>query len=106
MKPDGAIWGSLLQACRVHGNVELGEFVARQLFELEPKNPGGYVLLSNIYAGAGRWDDVARIRTRLNEKGMKKIPGDEEWKEGALSHHSEKLAIAYGLISNKPRDDN
>ncbi|KAF8370236.1 hypothetical protein HHK36_031727 [Tetracentron sinense] len=55
MKPDGAIWGSLLQACRVHGNVELGEFVARQLFELEPKNPGGYVLLSNIYAGAGRW---------------------------------------------------
>ncbi|KAL6221502.1 hypothetical protein ACLB2K_004898 [Fragaria x ananassa] len=27
---------------------------------------------------------------------------DEEWKEGVLSHHSEKLAIAFGLISTKP----
>ncbi|PPD87190.1 hypothetical protein GOBAR_DD15895 [Gossypium barbadense] len=155
MKPDGAIWGSLLGACRVHKRVELGESVAKHLFELEPENPGVYVLLSNIYAGAGRWDDVARIRTLLNNKGMKKVPGcssievdrvvheflvsdkvhprckeiydmlnevdtllekagfvpdtsevlqdiDEEWKEGALSHHSEKLAIAFGLISTKP----
>ncbi|KAH7572387.1 hypothetical protein JRO89_XS04G0247400 [Xanthoceras sorbifolium] len=155
MKPDGAIWTSLLGACRDHGRVELGESVAKHLFELEPENPGAYVLLSNIYAGAGRWDDVARIRTRLNDKGMKKVPGcssievdsvvheflvgdkvhpqskeiykmldeidtllekygfvpdtsevlydmDEEWKEGALSYHSEKLAIAFGLISTKP----
>ncbi|KAG2718716.1 hypothetical protein I3760_03G232300 [Carya illinoinensis] len=155
MEPDGAIWGSLLGACRVHGRVELGEYVAEHLFELEPENPGAYVLLSNIYAGAGRWDDVARVRTRLKDKGMKKVPGctsievdsvvheflvggklhplskdiyemleeidkllemagfvpdtsevlydmDEEWKEGALSHHSEKLAIAFGLISTKP----
>lgn len=155
MKPDGAIWGSLLGACRLHGRVEMGEFVAQHIFELEPENPGAYVLLSNIYAGAGRWDDVARIRTILHNKGMKKVPGctsievdnmvhqflvgdrahpmskdiylmleeidrllglsgfvpdtsevlhdmDEEWKEGALSHHSEKLAIAFGLISTKP----
>lgn len=155
MKPDGAIWGSLLGACRDHGRVELGELVAERLFKLEPDNPGAYVLLSNIYAGAGKWDDVARIRTRLNDRGMKKVPGcttievdnvvheflvgdkvhpqsediykmleevdrqlkvfgfvadtsevlydmDEEWKEGALSHHSEKLAIAFGLISTKP----
>ncbi|XWS70672.1 hypothetical protein CRYUN_Cryun03dG0066900 [Craigia yunnanensis] len=27
---------------------------------------------------------------------------DEEWKEGALSHHSKKLAIAFGLISTQP----
>nr|XP_023916380.1 pentatricopeptide repeat-containing protein At1g08070, chloroplastic [Quercus suber] len=155
MKPDGAIWSSLLGACRVHGRVELGEYVAEHLFELEPDNPGAYVLLSNIYAGAGRWDDVARIRNRLTNMGMKKVPGctsievdgvvhefvvsdkvhplrkdvykmldeidrllevagfvpdtsevlrdiDEEWKEGALSQHSEKLAIAFGLISTKP----
>nr|KYP51132.1 Pentatricopeptide repeat-containing protein At1g08070 family [Cajanus cajan] len=155
MEPDGAIWGSLLNACRIHGQVELGEYVAERLFELEPENAGAYVLLSNIYAGAGRWDDVARIRTKLNDKGMKKVPGctsieidgvvheflvgdkfhpqcesiyrmldevdrlleetgfvpdtsevlydmDEEWKEGALSQHSEKLAIAFGLISTKP----
>ncbi|XP_050870717.1 pentatricopeptide repeat-containing protein At1g08070, chloroplastic [Lathyrus oleraceus] len=155
MEPDGAIWGSLLSACKAHGHVELGEYVAERLFQLEPKNAGAFVLLSNIYAGAGKWDDVARIRTRLNDKGMKKVPGctsividgivheflvgdkfhpeckniykmldevdklleengfvpdtsevlydmDEEWKEGALSHHSERLAIAFGLISTKP----
>ena len=54
MKPDGAIWGSLFGACRVHKRVELGESVAKHRFELEPENPGAYVLLSNIYAGAGR----------------------------------------------------
>lgn len=26
---------------------------------------------------------------------------EEEWKEGALRHHSEKLAIAFGLIRTK-----
>ncbi|KAL2927406.1 hypothetical protein RDABS01_028510 [Bienertia sinuspersici] len=155
MEPDGAIWGSLLAACKLHKKVEMAEKVASHLFELEPTNPGPYVLLSNIYAGASRWDDVAKIRTKLNDLGMKKVPGctlieidsivheflvgdklhpqseaiyemldevdrllalnghvpdtsevlydmDEDWKEGALSHHSERLAIAYGLISTKP----
>ncbi|GKV06409.1 hypothetical protein SLEP1_g18307 [Rubroshorea leprosula] len=155
MNPDSVIWGSLLGACRVHRRVAYAESVAKHLFELQPENHGAYILLSNIYAGAGRWDDVARIRTLLNDKGMKKVPGcssievdsfvheflvgdrvhpqskeiyemldeidarlekagfvpdtsevlydmDEEWKEGALSHHSEKLAIAFGLISTKP----
>ncbi|KAK9706126.1 hypothetical protein RND81_07G105600 [Saponaria officinalis] len=140
MKPDGAIWGSLLASCKLHNKIELAEKVANYLFEIEPNNPGPYIVLSNIYAKASRWDDVARIRTRLNDRGMKKIPGctsievgnivheflvsdklhpqsadiyemldevdrvlakhghvpdtsevlydmDEEWKEGALSHH-------------------
>ncbi|KAG9152909.1 hypothetical protein Leryth_012538 [Lithospermum erythrorhizon] len=75
MKPDGAIWGSLLGACRIHGNLELGKSVADKLFKLEPNNPGGYVLLSNMYAQDGQWDEVARIRTMLNDMGMKKLPG-------------------------------
>ena len=49
--------------------------MAKHRFELEPKNPGAYVLLSNIYVGADRWDDVARIRTLLNNEGMKKVHG-------------------------------
>ncbi|GAA0186967.1 hypothetical protein LIER_34255 [Lithospermum erythrorhizon] len=75
MEPDGAIWGSLLGACRIHGNLELGKSVADKLFKLEPNNPGGYVLLSNMYAQDGQWDEVARIRTMLNDMGMKKLPG-------------------------------
>ncbi|XVE98295.1 hypothetical protein REPUB_Repub03eG0093100 [Reevesia pubescens] len=94
MKPDGAIWGSLLGACRVHKRVELGESVAKHLFELEPENPGVYVLLSNIYAGAGRWHDLARIRTLLNNKGMKKVPGCSSIEVDSVVHEflvSDKL---------------
>jgi len=31
VKPDGAIWGSLLGACQVHGNIEFAEYVAINL---------------------------------------------------------------------------
>ncbi|KAK6941625.1 E motif [Dillenia turbinata] len=67
VEPDGAIWGSLLGAWRVHGNVDMGVYMANRLFELEPEKPRAYVLLSNIYAKAGRWDDVARIRTKVKD---------------------------------------
>ncbi|KAL2338341.1 hypothetical protein Fmac_012787 [Flemingia macrophylla] len=61
--------------CMVDLLARSGRFEEARTPELEPENAGAYVLLSNIYAGAGRWDDVARIRTKLNDKGMKKVPG-------------------------------
>jgi pentatricopeptide repeat protein len=62
MKPDSVIWGALLGACSFHGNVEQAEIAAESLFTLEPWNPGNYVILSNIYALAGQWDGVAKLR--------------------------------------------
>jgi hypothetical protein len=44
---------SLLGACRIHGNVEMGERVAKLVLELEPENAAAYVLLSNIFAAVG-----------------------------------------------------
>lgn len=155
MKPNAAVWGALLGACRIHGNVELGERVGEILLELEPQNSGRYALLSNIYARAGRWDDVSRVRKLMKERGVKTAPGsslidldgvihefvigggshpqmeeihamleemieklkpagyvpntsqvlfsiDEEEKETALCQHSEKLAIAFGLLKTAP----
>ncbi|MED6181819.1 Pentatricopeptide repeat-containing protein, mitochondrial [Stylosanthes scabra] len=75
VRPDFIIWGSLLGACRIHKNVELGEISARKLFELDPSNCGYYVLLSNIYADAGRWDDVERMRILMKNHGLLKTPG-------------------------------
>ncbi len=52
-KPYVPAWRALLAACKIHGNVEMGERVAKQFIELEPENAVDYVLLSNIYAAAG-----------------------------------------------------
>eukprot|EP01018_Ginkgo_biloba_P025502 Gb_26010 [translate_table: standard] len=154
-EPDAIIWGALLSACRIYGNVELGKRAAKQLFKLEPQCAGPYVLLSNIYASAGRWDDVTEVRNMMKDKGVKKEPGcswieagnkvhtflaedrshpqteeiyatleelagkmketgyvpdtnfvlhdvHEEHKENSLCYHSEKLAIAFGLINIPP----
>lgn len=75
LKPTASMWGALLGACRVHGNTELGRRAAECLFELDPQNSGTHVLLSNIYAAASRWDDVAKVRSVMKDIGMKKEPG-------------------------------
>ncbi|CAI9101464.1 OLC1v1038797C1 [Oldenlandia corymbosa var. corymbosa] len=75
MDPHAGIYGSLLNASRVHTRIDLGEFAASKLFELEPENSGNYVLLSNIYARAGRWEDVDRIRGSMKKGGVKKTTG-------------------------------
>lgn len=152
MEPNDVIWGSLLAACRIHKNVELAQYAADKITKLAPEKPGIHVLLSNIYAFAGMWDHVAKIRLHLKEKGIQKVPGlssievngmvhefisddqshqellsidlmleeincklgeagyvpditnvlldvDLREKEQLLSRHSEKLAMAFGLIT-------
>eukprot|EP01018_Ginkgo_biloba_P024035 Gb_18986 [translate_table: standard] len=75
IEPDAAVWCSLLGACRIHTNIELGESVAERIFELDPQNAATYVLLSNIYAAVGRWDDIEKVRKMMQEKGVKKKAG-------------------------------
>jgi len=75
IKPNSSVWGSLLGACRIHGNIDLGEHAAKQLFELDPGNATPYVLLSSIYAETGRWDGFQNIRKTMKDKMVKKNPG-------------------------------
>ncbi|XP_011624817.1 pentatricopeptide repeat-containing protein At2g39620 [Amborella trichopoda] len=75
MKPDAGVWGALLGACRIHLNVELGERALSHLVDLEPENPAHYVVLSNIHASLGRWDDAHKMRMVMHSKRLKKIPG-------------------------------
>lgn len=75
MKPHAGVYGSLLNASRIHRRLDLGELAASKLFELEPQNSGNYVLLSNMYASKGRWEDVERVRKAMREGGVKKTTG-------------------------------
>lgn len=153
--PDFVIWGALFCACRAHKSIKLAELASKKLLELEPKHPGSYVFLSNVYAAAGRWEDVERVRVLMQNKGIEKDPGwsyievegqvhsfvagdhihqdakdiylkleeivagarehgympgtewvlhniEEEEKEDALGRHSEKLALAFGLLRTYP----
>ncbi|TKY66374.1 Pentatricopeptide repeat-containing protein [Spatholobus suberectus] len=153
---DGSVWGALLGAARIHKNIELGQKAAEMLFDLEPEKSGTHVLLANIYASAGMWENVAKVRKLMKDSKVKKEPGmswieikdkvytfivgdrshsisDEIYakldqlgdllskagyspiveidihnvnkceKEQLLYHHSEKLAVAFGLIATPPR---
>ncbi|KAI5335867.1 hypothetical protein L3X38_026001 [Prunus dulcis] len=53
-------------------NVQIGELAAKKILDLNPHSSGPYVSLSNIYATAGKWRDVARLRTLMKEHGVKK----------------------------------
>ncbi|KAL8056872.1 hypothetical protein ABFX02_04G147000 [Erythranthe guttata] len=75
LTPNALIWENVLGACKVHGNVELGERAAEKLFQIDPETDSNYILLSNIYASKGRWNDVSKVRKSMSSKGIKKEPG-------------------------------
>ncbi|KAL6606358.1 hypothetical protein ACP70R_042011 [Stipagrostis hirtigluma subsp. patula] len=74
-KVSPALWGTLVSASRTQNSSKLGEFVGKKLIEMKPTEVGLYVLLSNIYAAEGRWDDVEKVRLMMKEKGVEKDVG-------------------------------
>ncbi|XP_020226365.1 pentatricopeptide repeat-containing protein At1g31920 [Cajanus cajan] len=70
IKPNDVVWRSLLSACKVHLNLEIGVIAAENLFKLNQHNPGDYLMLANMFARAKKWNDVARIRTEMAEKHL------------------------------------
>ncbi|XP_058198046.1 pentatricopeptide repeat-containing protein At2g33760 [Rhododendron vialii] len=152
VKPAPAVWTAMLGACKMHRNFEFGVRVADHLLAAEPENPSHYVLISNVYALAGKMDQAEAIRNRMIQKGLKKGVGystievnqktylfsmgdkshpdtiaiyesldelmkriseagyvpvpesvmhelEEEEKEYEVRYHSEKLAIAFGMLN-------
>ncbi|KAK4369483.1 hypothetical protein RND71_013275 [Anisodus tanguticus] len=149
------VWRTLLAASRVHRNVELGKCAAENLISLQPHDSSAYVLLSNLYAATGDWQERAKVRKLMDVRKVKKEIGyswievknktysfmagdvshplsddiymkldelsvrlkdegyqpdtnyvlhdvEDEHKEAILSRHSERLAIAFGLIATSP----
>ncbi|KAL2232279.1 UNVERIFIED_CONTAM: Pentatricopeptide repeat-containing protein [Sesamum indicum] len=74
-KPTSKMWATLLGACRIHGNTDIGEWAAEKLLEMKPQNSGHYVLIANMYAAAGCWSKLAKVRTVMRDLGVRKDPG-------------------------------
>ncbi|KAL1163019.1 hypothetical protein V6Z11_A07G240300 [Gossypium hirsutum] len=75
IEPNAIIWRTLLGACRIHGNVELGRRANVRLLKIRQDESGDYVLLSNIYASEGEWDRVEKVRKMMDDTGVRKDPG-------------------------------
>ncbi|XP_042477984.1 pentatricopeptide repeat-containing protein At2g22410, mitochondrial-like isoform X1 [Macadamia integrifolia] len=73
--PDPIVWRILLSACKLQGNVLMAEIVTKKLIESDPDNSGNYVLLSNTYAGADRWDDAMNMRELMKDSDVHKVAG-------------------------------
>ncbi|GFS34375.1 pentatricopeptide repeat (PPR) superfamily protein [Actinidia rufa] len=152
-EPDEIMWSSVLNSCRIHRNQEFAKRAAEQLFNMDKlRDAGSYVTMSNIYAAAGQWENVGRVKKAMRDRGVKKVPAyswvdikhkihifsandrthqqmeeilakiemltqqmeeegykadlscalhnvDKELKVESLKYHSERLAIAFALIS-------
>ncbi|KDP25082.1 hypothetical protein JCGZ_22617 [Jatropha curcas] len=75
IKPNASLWGAILGACSIYGNISLGEVAATHLFNIDPENPANYVVLSSLYAAAGAWDNACKMRNLMEERSLTKIPG-------------------------------
>ncbi|KAL2334829.1 hypothetical protein Fmac_016042 [Flemingia macrophylla] len=75
MEPNERVWGALLSSCRVYSNMDIGLIAADKLLQSAPEQSGYYVLLSNIYAKAGRWTEVTAIRSLMKRRRIRKTPG-------------------------------
>ncbi|KAL8490193.1 hypothetical protein ACS0TY_025926 [Phlomoides rotata] len=154
-EPGVAVWVALLSGCVNHKKLLIGEMVAKKVLELNPESPGVYALVSNFFASAKKWDEVAMVRKAMKTAETKKVPGysvvevngrlhsfladdknhpqyeqmvlvleemeremramgyvpktefvlhnvEEEVKARMLLKHSERLAIAFGVMNSGP----
>ncbi|KAL0389866.1 UNVERIFIED_CONTAM: putative pentatricopeptide repeat-containing protein, mitochondrial [Sesamum calycinum] len=154
-EPGIAVWVALLSGCLNNKKFWIGELAANKVLELKPDTPGIYALVSNFFAAARKWDEVAMVRKVMKTAGMKKVPGysavevngklhafvvedkghpqyqqilgileelehetramgyapktefvlhnvEEEVKVRMLWNHSERLAIAFGILNTGP----
>ncbi|KAJ7962183.1 Pentatricopeptide repeat [Quillaja saponaria] len=86
IEPNDVIWRTLLGACKLYEKFNIGETVGKQLIRMDSCSPSSYVLLSNIYAGMGMWNDVKSVRTMMEERNLKKIPGCSWIELGGIVH--------------------
>ncbi|GLT54050.1 hypothetical protein SLA2020_272830 [Shorea laevis] len=118
LKPDASIWGSLLSSCQAHGDIKFAERVSGQIMKLSSVDPGWMEIRNTVYVfGTGdksfeQFEEVYKLLGIL--AGLLAKEGyvanlqfvlhdvEEDEKRDMLCGHSERLAIAFGLLNTKP----
>ncbi|XP_059647784.1 pentatricopeptide repeat-containing protein At2g15690, mitochondrial [Cornus florida] len=126
-EPTAAIWEALRNYARIHGDIDLEDHAEELLVALDPSKavankiptpPPKKQSAINMLEGKNRlgelrnptlYKDDEKLKAAMKEQGY--VPDtryvlhdiDQEAKEQALLYHSERLAIAYGLISTPAR---
>ncbi|RWW21748.1 hypothetical protein GW17_00014079 [Ensete ventricosum] len=99
MAPDSVMWGSLLSAGRVYGDDAASRRAGRQVIRLDPLDGGGYVALSNVFAGAGDVGNAGEARTAMKERGVRKETGCSVIEVGGVAHEF----VAGGVLQQHPQ---
>jgi pentatricopeptide repeat protein len=74
-QPGVLVWKTLLGACHVYGDMEIGKRAAEHVLNLDRRDPSTYVVLSNLFAGFSNWDSVGMMRELMETRDVKKMPG-------------------------------
>jgi len=74
-EPSSSMYGAMLGACKIHGNVPLGETAAKNLFSIDPESSVNYAVLANVYAESCLWENAQRTRKLLAETSSGKEVG-------------------------------
>lgn len=75
IKPNAALWGTILGSCYIHGDMSLGEVAAKHLMKIEPENSANYVVIAGMYATGGLWDSSRKIWKSMEQRSLLKNPG-------------------------------
>ncbi|XP_076919943.1 pentatricopeptide repeat-containing protein At5g59600-like [Bidens hawaiensis] len=70
-----SVIGAFLNGCVVYNRPDLAKKVGEVVMNMEVKKPGGFVTLSNVYAGEGEWAKVEELRDVMKLQGVQKQPG-------------------------------
>ncbi|KAF4356374.1 hypothetical protein F8388_013239 [Cannabis sativa] len=93
LQPNINIWGAILNGCEIYENVDLADKVRNQITKLEPQaqvSSGVYVLLSNIYAKAGKWQEVNMARELMQQNTINKTIGHSSVEMNLLMNFGKK----------------
>ncbi|KAK7362648.1 hypothetical protein VNO77_04767 [Canavalia gladiata] len=128
-EPMVTVWEILKHYARIHGDIDLEDHAEELMVSLDPSKtlaskiptppPKKYTAISMLdgrnriieYKNPTLYKDDEKLKALSGMKEAGYVPDtryvlhdiDQEAKEQALLYHSERLAIAYGLISTPPR---